>query len=90
VAILCESTENKLCVKIMGVSVYSGDVKIWHRLSSAVAFDSTSGSRCRVAAARIWQRSEETLLFADWLIQDGRLVRKFVILCRLIFIAVPN
>jgi len=75
---------------LLGVSVYSADVKFWHRLSSAVAFDSTSGSRCRAAAARIRQRSEEMLPSADWLIQDGGLVRKFVILCRLIFIAAPN
>jgi len=75
---------------IVGVSVYSADAEFWHRLSSAVAFDNTSGSRCRAAAARIRQRSEETLPFADWLIQDGGLVRKFVIFCRLIFVAAPN
>ena len=57
---------------------------------TAVAFDNTSGSRCRAAAARIRQRSEETLPFADWLIQDGGFVRKFVILCHLIFIPSPN
>jgi len=67
------------------VSVYSVDVKFWHRLSSAVAFDNTSGSQCRVAAARIRQRPEETLPYADWLIQNGGFMRKFVILCRLIF-----
>ena len=74
----------------MGVSVYSADVKFWHQLSSAVAFDNTSGSRCRAAADRIRQRPEETLPFADCLIQDGGLVKKIVILCRLIFIAEAN
>jgi len=59
------------------VSVYSADAEFWHRLSAVVVFDNTSGSRCRAAAARIRQRSEETLPFADWLIQDGGLVRKF-------------
>ena len=63
----------------MGVSVYSADAEFWPQLSSAVVFDNTSGSQCRGAAARIRQRSEETLPFADWLIQDGGLVRKFVI-----------
>jgi len=70
-----------------GMSVYSADVKFWHRLSSAVAFDNTSGSRCRAAADRIRQRSEEMLPYADWLIQDGGFMRNFVILCRLIFFA---
>jgi len=47
------------------VSIYSADVEFWHRLSTAVAFDNTSSSRCRAAAASIRQRSEdseETLL----------------------------
>jgi len=60
------------------VSLYSADAEFWHRLSSAVVFDNTTGSRCRAADARIRQRSEETLPFADWLIQDGGLVTKFV------------
>jgi len=72
------------------VSVYSADVKFWHRLSTAVAFDNTNGSRCRAAADRIRQWPEETLLFADWLIQDGCFVRKFVILCSVIFITSHN
>ena len=60
----------------LGVSVYSDDVKFRHRLSSAVVFVNTSGSRCRAAAARIRQRSEEMLPFADWLIQRWRLSEK--------------
>jgi len=52
-----------------------------------VAFDNTSGSQCRAADDRIWQQPEEMLLYADWLIQDGGFMRKFVILCRLIFFA---
>ena len=74
----------------MGVSVYSADVKFWHQLSTAVAFDNTSGNRCCAATDRIWQRSEETLPYDGWSIQDGGFMRKFVILCRLIFIASPN
>jgi len=62
----------------------------------ACAFEAASPAACNLRyytvgmAARIQQRSEETLPFADWLIQDGGFVKKFVILCRLIFIASPN
>jgi len=75
-----------------GMSVYSADVEFWHQLSTGVAPDKTFGSRCRAAADRIRQWSEETLPFADWLtlIQNGGFVRKLVILCRLIFIASHN
>jgi len=75
----------------MGVTGSSANVKFWHRLSTAVVFDNTSGSRCRTATDRIWQQPKKMLPFVDWLIQDDGFVRKFVILCRLlIFIALYN
>ena len=75
----------------MGVSLYSADVKFWHRLRQRLHLTTpvTSGSRCRAAADRIRQRAEETLPFAEWLIPDGGIMRKFLILCPLIFIALP-
>jgi len=76
--------------KTVGMSVYSADVKFWHRLSTAVAFDNTSGSRCHAAADTLRQWPEEMLPFADRLIQDGGFVRKCVILCHLIFVASHN
>jgi len=42
----------------LGCSVYSADVTFWHRLSTAVAFDNTSGSRCCRATDRIRQQPE--------------------------------
>ena len=72
---------------IYGMSVCSADVKFWHWLSSTVAFDNTTGSRCRTSTDTIRQRPGEML---PWLLQNGGFVRKFVILCHVIFIASHN